>query len=140
MENADCYGILVSEEIFLALRPRNFSFDPRPLKVSGELMAYVFEDCYPVGEDEAETRSVTLPIEQISPEAQLEVGEQFLLCLEGYVFWDLQFFLVEIFKTLFRFLAECHQLSVVAHAGRKIELLVRSSDIFPKVTKPFFST
>lgn len=63
MQNADCYGVMVSEEIYLALRPRNFNFDPRPLKVAPDLTAYVFDDCYP---EETETRSVTLPADRIS--------------------------------------------------------------------------
>ncbi|VDM97681.1 unnamed protein product [Thelazia callipaeda] len=44
MQHANCYGILVSEEIYLALRPRNFNFDPRPIKITKTFNAYVFED------------------------------------------------------------------------------------------------
>lgn len=76
MRRADCYGIMVSEEIFLALRPRDFSFDPRPLKISQDLTAYVFDDCYPEENNENETRAATLPVEQTT-DTQNEVNKTF---------------------------------------------------------------
>uniref|UniRef100_A0A158R3X7 adenylate cyclase n=1 Tax=Syphacia muris TaxID=451379 RepID=A0A158R3X7_9BILA len=72
MQHADCYGIMVSEEIFLALRPRDFSFDSRPIKIFDDLTAYVFDDCYPDKNIEAETRAVTLPLEN-TRDNQLEM-------------------------------------------------------------------
>ncbi|VDN52065.1 unnamed protein product [Dracunculus medinensis] len=55
MEHADCYGIMVSEEIYLALRPRNFNFDSRPIKIDMAITAYVFEESYPVEESDAQS-------------------------------------------------------------------------------------
>jgi hypothetical protein len=45
MENAQEYGIIVSEEIYLALRPRNFNFDHKHSIIIGtNLTGYVFAD------------------------------------------------------------------------------------------------
>jgi hypothetical protein len=45
MENASQYGIIVSEEIYLALRPRNFNFDHNhSVNVGPGLIGYVFSD------------------------------------------------------------------------------------------------
>ncbi|MCP9258934.1 Adenylate/guanylate cyclase catalytic domain protein [Dirofilaria immitis] len=69
MQHANCYGIMVSEEIYLALRPRNFNFDSRPIKISKTLNAYVFEDNYPdtsYQADETDINSSSLPLEQNS--------------------------------------------------------------------------
>nr|CRZ24569.1 BMA-ACY-3 [Brugia malayi] len=69
MQHANCYGIMVSEEIYLALRPRNFNFDSRPIKISRTLNAYVFEDNYPdtsYQADETDINSLSLPPEQNS--------------------------------------------------------------------------
>ncbi|EJD74574.1 hypothetical protein LOAG_18123 [Loa loa] len=69
MQHANCYGIMVSEEIYLALRPRNFNFDSRPIKISKTLNAYVFEDNYPdtsYQADETDINSSSLPPEQNS--------------------------------------------------------------------------
>ncbi|VDK48229.1 unnamed protein product [Anisakis simplex] len=61
MQHAACYGIMVSEEIYLALRPRNFNFDSRPIVVSPQLTAYVFEESHPTAGSIDETRSQTEP-------------------------------------------------------------------------------
>uniref|UniRef100_A0A0R3S6Z3 adenylate cyclase n=1 Tax=Elaeophora elaphi TaxID=1147741 RepID=A0A0R3S6Z3_9BILA len=69
MQHANCYGIMVSEEIYLALRPRNFNFDSRPIKISKTLNAYVFEDNYPdtsYQADETDINSSSIPPEQNS--------------------------------------------------------------------------
>ncbi|CAG9539708.1 unnamed protein product [Cercopithifilaria johnstoni] len=69
MQHANCYGIMVSEEIYLALRPRNFNFDSRPIKISKTLNAYVFEDNYPdtsYQADETDINSLSIPPEQNS--------------------------------------------------------------------------
>lgn len=69
MQHANCYGIMVSEEIYLALRPRNFNFDSRPIKISKTLNAYVFEDNYPdtsYQAEETDINSSSLPPEQNS--------------------------------------------------------------------------
>lgn len=69
MQHANCYGIMVSEEIYLALRPRNFNFDSRPIKISKTLNAYVFEDNYPdtsYQADETDINSSSIPLEQNS--------------------------------------------------------------------------
>lgn len=69
MQHANCYGIMVSEEIYLALRPRNFNFDSRPIRISKTLNAYVFEDNYietSYQADETDINSSSLPIEQTS--------------------------------------------------------------------------
>lgn len=65
MQHADCYGVMVSEEIYLALRPRNFNFDSRPIKISPQLTAYVFEESHPP-EDVTDTRSEMAPAEENS--------------------------------------------------------------------------
>ncbi|VDM44890.1 unnamed protein product [Toxocara canis] len=65
MQHADCYGVMVSEEIYLALRPRNFNFDPRPIKISSQLTAYVFEESHAT-EEATDTRSETAPADQNS--------------------------------------------------------------------------
>uniref|UniRef100_A0AC34FBQ6 Guanylate cyclase domain-containing protein n=1 Tax=Panagrolaimus sp. ES5 TaxID=591445 RepID=A0AC34FBQ6_9BILA len=45
MENASEYGIIVSEEIYLALRPRNFNFDHNhSINIGPNLTGYVFAD------------------------------------------------------------------------------------------------
>jgi class 3 adenylate cyclase len=45
MENASEYGIIVSEEIYLALRPRNFNFDHKnSISVGTRLTGYIFAD------------------------------------------------------------------------------------------------
>ncbi|VDP24732.1 unnamed protein product [Onchocerca flexuosa] len=69
MQHANCYGIMVSEEIYLALRPRNFNFDSRPIKISKTLNAYVFEDSCPdtsYQADETDINSSSVQLEQNS--------------------------------------------------------------------------
>ncbi|MFH4977872.1 hypothetical protein AB6A40_004581 [Gnathostoma spinigerum] len=44
MQSADAYGIMVSEDIYLALRPRNFNFRSSPIKLPDNFNAYVFDD------------------------------------------------------------------------------------------------
>ncbi|VDK89321.1 unnamed protein product [Onchocerca ochengi] len=69
MQHANCYGIMVSEEIYLALRPRNFNFDSRPIKISKTLNAYVFEDSCPdtsYQADETDINSSSIQLEQNS--------------------------------------------------------------------------
>ncbi|VDK29759.1 unnamed protein product [Gongylonema pulchrum] len=82
MQHANCYGIMVSEEIYLALRPRNFNFDPRPIKISKTLNAYVFEDCYPESSYQAEQTDITsssiAPEQHSASQNPLEVDFMFL--------------------------------------------------------------
>lgn len=77
MQHANCYGIMVSEEIYLALRPRNFNFDTRPIKISKALNAYVFEDSYPESScqaDETDINSLSVPpVQHSSSHNPLEV-------------------------------------------------------------------